>query len=48
MSRAKDQIMSLSKTKGYSKPKRVKTVYEGGRKHLEENIIKKVYKIFLN
>ena len=38
----KDQIMSLFKTKGYSKPKPVKTVYGGGKKQSEENIIKSI------
>ena len=28
----KDQIMSLFKTKDYSKPKSVKTLYGGGKK----------------
>ena len=50
----KDQITSLFKTKDYSKPKHVKTVY-GGRKELrelktqkqsEENIIKSIRNIF--
>ena len=36
----KDQIMSLFKTKDYSKPKRVKIVHGGGKKQLEENILK--------
>ena len=38
----KDQIMSLFKTKGYSKPKPVKTVYGGGKKQSEVNIIKSI------
>ena len=40
MGGVKDQIMRLLKTKNYSKPKRVKTVYGGGKKHSEENIVK--------
>ena len=38
----KDQIMSLFKIKGYSKPKPVKTVYGGGKKQSEVNIIKSI------
>ena len=34
--------MSLFTTKGYSKPERVKTVYGGGKKQSEENIIKSI------
>ena len=30
--RVKEQIMRLFKTKDYSQPKRVKTVYRGGKK----------------
>ena len=37
--RVKDQIMSLFKTKDYSKPEPVKTVYGGGKKQAEEKII---------
>ena len=40
--RVKDQIMSLFKTKDYSKPKRVKTVNGGGKKQSEEDIIKNI------
>ena len=36
------KIMSLLKTKDYSKPERVKTVYGGGMEQLEENTIKSV------
>ena len=39
--------MSLSKTKDYSKPKHVKTVYGGGKKQSEENINKSVRNIFI-
>ena len=39
MARVKDQILSIFKTKDYSKPKRVKTVYGDGKKQSEENII---------
>ena len=38
----KDEIMSLFKTKDYSKPESVKTVYGGGKKQSEENIIKSI------
>ena len=38
----KGQIMNLFKTKDYSKPERVKTVYEGGKKQSEENIVKSI------
>ena len=43
----KDQIMSLFKTKNYSKPKRVKTVCGGGKKQTEENIksIRNLFKL---
>ena len=41
----KDQIMSLFKTKDYSKPERVKTVYGGGKKQ-SEAIIKSIQKSF--
>ena len=34
--------MSLFKTKDYSKPEPVKTVYGGGKKRSEENIIKSI------
>ena len=45
---AKDQIMTIFKTKHYSQPKRDKTVYQGRKKpgklnvqkQFEENIIK--------
>ena len=40
--RVKDQTMNLFKNKDYSKPKRVKTVYGGGKKQCEENIIKNI------
>ena len=46
MGRVKGQIISLFKTKGYSKPKRVKTVYGGGRKQFDENIIKSIRNLF--
>ena len=42
----KDQIMSLFKTKDYSKPERVKTVYGGGKKQSEETIIKSIRNLF--
>ena len=52
MGGVKDQIMSLFKTKDYSRPKRVKNVYGGGKKpseiqkqiqkQSEENIIKSI------
>ena len=44
MGRVKDQIMSLFKTKDYSKPEIVKTVHGGGKKKSEENIIKSIRK----
>ena len=37
-----DQIMSLFKTKNYSKPEFVKTVYGGRKKQSVENIIKSI------
>ena len=46
MDEVKDQVMSLFKTKDYSKPEHVKTVYGGGRKQSEENIIKSIRNIF--
>ena len=46
MDEIKDQVMSLFKTKDYSKPEHVKTVYEGGRKQSEKNIIKSIRNIF--
>ena len=42
----KGQIMSLFKTKDYSKPKRVKTVNAGGKKQSEENIFKSIRNLF--
>ena len=42
--RVKDQIMSLFKTKDYSKP--VKTVNGRGKKESEENIIKNIRNLF--
>ena len=42
----KDQIMSLFKTKDCSKPERFKTVYGGGKKQSEENIIKSMRNLF--
>ena len=38
--------MRPSKIKNYSKPKRVKTVYGGGKKHSEENIVKSRRNVF--
>ena len=38
--------MSLFKTKNYSEPKRVKTVYGGGKKQSVENIIKSIRNLF--
>ena len=38
--------MSLFKTKDYSKPEPVKTVYESGKKESEENIIKSIRNLF--
>ena len=46
MDEDKDQVMSLFKTKDYSKPEHVKTVYGGGRKQSEKNIIKSIRNIF--
>ena len=46
MGGVKDQIMGLFKTKDYSKPERVKTVYEGEKKQSEENIIKSIRNLF--
>ena len=38
--------MSLFKTKDYSKPKHVKTIYGVGKKQSEENIIKRLRNLF--
>ena len=38
--------MRLFKTKDYSKPKCVRTVYRGGKKQSEENIIKSIRNLF--
>ena len=38
--------MSLFKSKDYSKPEPVKTVYGGGKKQSEENIIKSIRNLF--
>ena len=38
--------MSLFKTKDYSKPEPVKTMYGGGKKQSEENIIKSIRNLF--
>ena len=38
--------MSLFKTKDYSEPEPAKTVYGGGKKQSEENIIKSIRKLF--
>ena len=38
--------MSLFKTKDYSKPEPVKTVYGGGKKQSKENIIKSIRNLF--
>ena len=57
MGGVKNQIMNLFKTKDYSKPKRVKTVYRSGKKPRpstlkiqkeseEENIIKSIRILF--
>ena len=54
MGGVEDEIISCFKTKDYSKPKRVKTVYGGGKKHnklkiqkqSDENIIKSIKNIF--
>ena len=46
MDEVKDQVMSLFKTKDYSKPEHVKTVYGGGRKQSGKNIIKSIRNIF--
>ena len=46
MGRIKDQIISFSKTKDYSKPEPVKTVYEDGKKQPKENMIKSIRNLF--
>ena len=46
MGGVKGQIMSLSKTKDYSKSERVKNVYGGLKKKSEENIIKSIRNLF--
>ena len=38
--------MSFFKTKDYSKPEPVKTVYVGGKKQSEENIVKRIQNLF--
>ena len=38
--------MSIFKTKDYSKPESVKTVYRDGKKQFEENIIKSMRNLF--
>ena len=38
--------MSLFKSKDYSKPEPVKTVYGGGKKQSEENIIRSIRNLF--
>ena len=38
--------MRFCKTKDYSKPEYVKTVYGGGQKQSEENIIKSIRNLF--
>ena len=38
--------MSLFKSKDYSKPEPVKTMYGGGKKQSEENIIKSIRNLF--
>ena len=42
----KDQIMSLYKTKFYSKPEPVKILQGGGKKQSEENIIKGIRNLY--
>ena len=42
MGRIKGQIMSLIKTKDYSKPERIKTVYGDRKKQSKENTIKSI------
>ena len=42
----KDKIINLFKSKDCSKPECVKTVYLGGRKQSEENIIKNIRNLF--
>ena len=44
--RVKDQIMSLFKTKDYSKAERVKTVYWGGKKQSDGNVIQSIRNLF--
>ena len=46
MGGVKDQIMRLFKIKDYIKPERVKTLYEGGKKQSDENIIKSIRNLF--
>ena len=46
MGRVKDQIISFSKTKDYSKPEPVKTVYEYRKKQPKENMIKSIRNLF--
>ena len=38
--------MSFFKTKDYSKPEPVKTVYVGGKKQSEENVVKRIRNLF--
>ena len=44
MGRVKDHIMIIFKTKSYSKPERIKTVYGSRKRQSEENIIKSIMK----
>ena len=44
--RVKVQIMSLFKTKDYSKPNHVKPVYGGGKKQSKENILTSIRNLF--
>ena len=46
MGGVKGQIMSFFKTNYYSKQRRVKTAYGGGKKQFEENIIKSIRNLF--
>ena len=38
----KDQIVNFLRIKDYSKLERVETMYRGGKKQLEENILKHI------
>ena len=46
MGGVKDHIMIFFRTKNFSKPERLKTVYGGGKKQTGENIVKSIRNLF--